>query len=342
MNQMVMGEIQSILQEFGLQADYIEKIGKVYKVHSDGIQYGLKGIDVTLGDAFLQHIQLLYQKGYYRFVPVYPAKNGQIMVLRGRKLYYLMPWLPNQRPAETDTMKYMFRELARLHGITTKEVDNTVEAINSHYGKVRLLWIREMDMFDQFMEMCERKVYMSPFEGEFVQYYHEIIKAYEYALDQLKNWKETASTREKIRVALCHSSFLPDHFVFDERGYGHFINMEKCKWSMPFKETLPYLIQSLRSYPKKGEHWVDWIFHYMKYYPLREDEKYLFKSYLAHPGHFLPTLRKYQERKIINHELEMTKRLQKNYWLFKNIEWVVMRMEEVEREQQRNKGDGHS
>jgi len=335
-------DIQDILREFGLRVDDIIKIGKVYKISSDGAYYGLKGIDISKGEVFFQNLQYLYQRGYYRFVPVYPAKNGQIMVLRGQKLFYLMPWYPNEKHYENDLFKNMFRELARLHGVTTKEIPNTEDRVQSHYGKVRLIWIREMDMLDQFMELCERKYYMSPFEGEFVQYYHELMKAYEYALEQLKKWKDHVSQKEKIRISLCHGAFSPDHFVFDERGHGHFINLEKCQWSVPFKEVLPFMIRSLKTYPKQDGEWVNWMNHYMKFFPLRPEEKYLMKSYLAHPGHFIPTLRKYQERKTVNHELVLTKELERNYWLFKNIEFIVMKLEEFEHPEEGEKRDGHT
>ena len=54
--------------------------------------------------------------------------------------------------------------------------------------------------------------------------------------------------------------------------------------SSPLHDLLPFLVKSLRGFPKRSEELVEWIYTYFKYFPLKEHEMHLFLSYLAHPG----------------------------------------------------------
>lgn len=329
--------VRDVLKEYRINPDYIEKRGKVFKIASRGNTYGLKAIGVQEGYNLVRYIQFLYMKGYYRFVPVFPTSQGRYYVLRDKQLFYLMPWLPNDEFVDDqDKIRKMFRELARLHNVSAKEIDVNQEAATAHYENSRIKWEGELELLDQYMESCEQKWYMSPFESEFVQYYHEIRKAYEYALSTIEKWHKKMEDVEKVRTVLVHGNLSTNHFIFDEKGYGYFISMEKSQISSPFRDLLPFMVSSLKNYPRQSSDRVDWIFTYLKHYPLRTEEKMLLRSYLAHPGNFVRIIKQYHETRRANHERQMTKKLQKNYWLFKNIEFVVMKMEEIERKQQMN------
>ncbi|MCU9614032.1 spore coat protein YsxE [Caldibacillus lycopersici] len=325
--------VRDILKEYNLRPSYYEKIGKVFKVYTNENVYALKRMDIQDGNTFFNYLQYLYKKGYYRIVPFYPTKKGHYSVLRNRKLFYLMPWINDEnRKDHNEKTKKMIRELARLHAVTAKEVEIQKEMITEHYKQMSLQWKREIDYLDRWMDQCEQTWYKSPFQWEFVQYYDEIRKAYEFSLSALEQWYQKIQNAEKIRTVLIHGKLAPEHFVQDEKGYGYFINLEKSQINSPFRDLLPYLAKQLKTYPSQKEEVIDWILTYMKYYPLREEEKLLFKSYLAQPGNFIHLLEGYQTRRLSNHEMKYTKRLQHAYWMFKNIEYIVMRMEEIEQQ----------
>ena len=58
----------------------------------------------------------------------------------------------------------------------------------------------------------------------------------------------------------------------------------------------------------------------------------LFLSYLAHPGPILRVCEKYIKEEKSIHERKFVQKLLKQYWLLKNTEYVVMRIEEVEKQ----------
>lgn len=320
--------VYEILKEYQIQPRHLEKIGKVYKVFSGNNVFALKETEVTKGKNLFSIYPFLYHKGFYRFVPLYPAKNGQYMILRDQKLYYLMPWLGSEsRPVETNHARKMFRELARLHLLTSQEMEMDQTNIEDHFERTSGQWNKEMQYLDSWIEQCEQKWYMSPFEWEFVQYYHEFQKAYEYALRTLKIWKDTMLESKKIRTVLLHGKVSLDHFVFDDKGYGYFINFDESRIGSSYQDLLPFLSNTLSTYPMNGEDCMEWLNIYMKHYPLKETELLLMKSYLAHPGFMIQLLNRYQTRVAPNHELKYTKKIQQAYWKLKNIENIIMKLE---------------
>jgi len=320
--------VYEILKEYQIQPRYLEKIGKVYKVFSGNNVFALKETDVNKGKNLFSTFPFLYHKGFYRFVPFYPAKNGQYMISRDQKLYYLMPWLGSgERPVEANHAEKMIRELARLHLLTSQEMEMDPTYIEEHFERTSGQWNKEMKYLDSWIEQCEQKWYMSPFEWEFVQYYHEFRKAYEYALRTLNIWKDTILESKKIRTVLLHGKVSLDHFVFDDKGFGYFINFDESRIGSAYQDFLPFLSNTLNTYPTNGEDCIEWLKIYMKYYPLKETELLLMKSYFAHPGFMIRLLNRYQTRAAPNHEWKYTKKIQQAYWKLKNIENVVMRLE---------------
>lgn len=320
-------EIVRILKEYLVRPKEIEKRGKVYKIDNGNERFALKKTNITGFQRMFQNLQFLYRRGFYRYVPILPAKNGNYAVYANGDLYYLMPWFADQRTEEK--MNGMFRELGRLHTISAKDWKIGKETVDNHYGRAREKWEAEAAFLERFLEQCENKWYMSPFEWTFVQYFHEFRKAYDYALRQLERWRNEMVQVGKIRSVLTHGKFSGDHFLFNSRGYGYFISMEKSRHASPLYDLLPFLLTSLGSYPKPCDDCLTWLTVYMKFFPLREGEKLLMKSYLAQPGYILHTLGTYRSKEI-KREYSFTKQMQKHYWLLKNTEYVVMKLEEME------------
>lgn len=319
--------VYEVLAEYQLYPKYIERIGKVYKVVSEGRVFALKETDIRASENLFVTYPLLYNKGFYRFLPLYKTQNGQFAVLRNKKLYYLSPWIGGERPVETNHTTKMLKELARLHFLTSKETKTDKTDIEQHYEQTSTLWKRELKYLERWAEQCEQKWYMSPFEWEFVQYFNEFYKAYEYALRTFTMWKNTILESNKIRTVLLHGNVSRDHFVYDEKGYGYFINFEQSRFGASYQDLLPFFSKTLRTYPIQGEDYTTWLTTYMKSYPLTESEILLLKSYLAHPGFIITLLNRYDERSVTNHEYKSTKRIQKAYWQLKNIEKIIMQLE---------------
>ena len=327
MNENTNNDVARILKEYGVDNPHIERYGKIYKVYSKNGIFALKIISPSSGIDFVRNVQLLYQRGYNRIVPIFPTLDGRYAILEERSLYYLMPWLSNEDKEDRFAKhQKMFRELARLHTLSVKDIAVTSEARQDHYERTLEQWEREEEFLEEFLESCERKWYMSPFELMFCNYYQSIRQAVTFSKSKLEEWLEVSKEETKGRIVMIHGKVSIEHFLYDDRGYGYFTNFEDSKIASPIHDLLPFLVRRLHAQPGQYDDTIEWINTYFRYFPFRNDEKLLFLSYLAHPGSIFETVEDYYFRKSKKTELRFVKKFQREYWLMKNTEYVVMKM----------------
>ncbi|WP_312471013.1 spore coat protein YsxE [Neobacillus sp.] len=332
--------IAPILKNYLVEPYFVEDIGIVQKVYSNKGTFALKKIDPTIGTDFVRHVHLLYQKGFNRIVPIYPTMDGRYAVLYDNNLYYLMPWMPNDQKEDREHKnQQLFRELARLHTLSAKEITVNNEERTEHYEKTIQQLEKQQEFLDGFADECERKTYMSPFELLFCLYYNEISQALKFSKTKFEEWYESTKEAEKARMVIIHGKLSSEHFLYDDRGYGFFINFENARYGSPIHDLLPYISRALDTNPKRNDTTIEWMYHYFKYFPFKEDEKLLFYSYLALPIPIIKTTEKYYRKQSPKNELKFVRQLQHRYWHLKNSEYTVMRMTEIEA-QQRQKKEG--
>jgi spore coat protein YsxE len=320
-------DINRIVKHYGLNAEYVGRYGKVYKIYTGQGIFALKKIAPQNGMGFIRHVQSLYQRGYNRIVPVYPALDGRYGVLYNGALYYLMPWLPNEeKEARGEKHQKMFRELARLHSLSVKDTEISIEKRREYYEETLSRWYGQQDFLEEFLERCEEQVYMSPFALLYCTFYNETNQALKFSIRQLENWYEQSKEMEKARTVTIHGKISTEHFLYDERGLGYFTNFELAKNAAPFYDLLPFLSRTLDSYPSRFDDCVDWVKTYFSYFPLKEDEKSLFFSYLAYPAPIIQTVEEYFANEGKRHEARAVAKLQEKYWRMKNTEYVVMQL----------------
>lgn len=322
--------ISPILKNFQLEPYFVEDFGKVQKVYSNKGTFALKKITPASGTDFIRHVHYLYQKGFNRIVPIFPTIDGRYAVLDDKYLYYLMPWLPNEM-TENRSSKHLqlFRELARLHTISAKEINVKQEERKEHYEKTIQEIEKNNEFLEGFIEECEKKTYMSPFELLFCLYYNEIGQALRFSKAKFEEWYESTKEQEKARMVVIHGKISSEHFLYDERGHGYFTNFEEARYGSPFHDLLPFLSRALKTNPKRNDECVEWIYHYFNYFPLKPDEKLLFLSYLSYPVSIIQAAENYyQKQPLKKSELKLVKHLQRMYWHLKNTEYVAMRISE--------------
>ncbi|PLR93700.1 spore coat protein YsxE [Bacillus sp. T33-2] len=334
-------ETVGILRSYGIKPRYIEAVGKINKVYADTGIYALKKIQPNKGTDFMRHIQFLYQKGYNRIVPVFPTSDGRYAVLENQSLFYLMPWLSNEeKENRMERHRQMFRELARLHTLSAREIEINKEDRLEHYEKTLRHWEKEEEFLEGFIESCENNWYMSPFELLFCQYYNNIRQAMDFSKQKLENWHEKTKDQQKSRMVVVHGKVSTEHFVYDEKGYGFFINFEEARLGSPIHDLLPFLVRSLNTLPKRAYDCVEWISTYFKYFPLKEEERSLFLSYLAHPTSILKIAEMYHQKQSGKDEQKLVQKLQREFWTLKNTEYVVMKTEEIEAQKKMAQQEG--
>lgn len=330
--QMEKEEISYVLKQYGLTPRFIETFGKVRRIYTDRGVFALKKITVRDGGEFIRRMQYLYQRGFNRIVPVFPTIDGRYGVLYDKYLYYLMPWLPNELKEDHDERhKQMFRELARLHALSAQEVPVDREERTQFYERTMKEWEKDGEFLDGFLEQCEQRTYMSPFELLYCLCYNDIRQALRFSVRKFSEWYEKVKDLEKGRMILVHGKISPEHFLYDERGFGFFSNFEESRLGSPLHDLLPFLSRIVQKYPKKYDECIDWLYTYFKFFPLREEEMSLFLSYFAYPGPAIRELEKIFHAARKN-EYRNVQKLQRQYWRLKNIEYIVMRVDEIERQ----------
>lgn len=324
-----------ILKEYNIHPLFIEEHGNVKKVFTNRGTYALKTIKNKLNAQFPTLLQFLYKQGYTRAVPIFPTLDGRYVVNNDNQYYYLMPWLENITPNEReDRHQELFKELARLHlysaqEIPMKEKDN----ITKHYETIKNEWDSRDHYFEAFVQECEKKWYMSPFELMFCTYYYETSLASKYARAQLDKWKELMDERDSYRTVLTNGNVSITHFLYDETGKGYLTNFENAKMASPINDLVGFYYRTLKTYPILCDDCFKWFQIYRSYFPLKEDEIYLFLSYLTYPEPIFKVVHNYITKPNKKSEQEYVKLLQRAYWLNKNIEYFASKI--VEEEQRR-------
>ncbi len=330
--------VEPILKNYLVEPYFVENFGSVQKVYSNKGTFALKKMSPATGTDFIHHVHHLYQKGFNRIVPIYPTMDGRYAVLHENNLYYLMPWMPNDQKEDRQHKNHqLFRELARLHTLSAKEITVNKEERAEHYEKTIAQLEKHQEFLDGFIDECEKKTYMSPFELLYCLYYNEISQALRFSKTKFEEWYESTKDNDKARMVITHGKLSSEHFLFDDRGYGFFINFENARYGSPIHDLLPYLSRALNSSPKRNDDAIDWIYHYYKYFPFKADEKLLFYSYLAYPIPIIQVADKFYRRQRPKNEMKFVRKLQYSYWHLKNSEYVVMRMTEIEAQQQQAK-----
>jgi len=325
-------DIGRLVHYYGLTMNFVEKHGRVYKIYSNKGEYALKQIEAKKGLDFLRYVQNLYQRGYNRIVPIYPTLDGRYAILEGNSLLYLMPWLENkEREGRMQKHKDLFRELARLHTLSVREVPVTKEMREEHYEQTTARWENEQEALATFVERSERTVYMSPFQLLFCTFFSEINGAERFALNKLKEWQEATNEDTKARSVIIHGKLSNEHFLYDENGTGYFTNFEQAQIASPIHDLLPFFDRTLHTHPKKFDESIEWLDAYFRHFPFKEEEMLLFLSYLAHPGGIYRVVERYFSSGKEKNEMKFVNQLQHLYWRMKNTEYVVVKLEERER-----------
>ncbi|MFD3449561.1 spore coat protein YsxE [Microbacteriaceae bacterium 4G12] len=335
---------EPMLEMYRLRVDHLEEYGNVVKVHTSQGPYALKKLRSNRFERndFLQHIQFLSQKGFTQYAPVYHTSDGQYILTDENYSYYLMPWLDGteQKGEENDHYHKLFQALAVMHQKTLREENIAEETVQQHYDSLTEQWEKERDMMEQFIDQCEGRWYMSPFELQYCTYYHHVMRAHQFATKQLEEWHKVMEEKETTRIALIHGNVSMNHFLFDHQRNGYFISLENSQFSTPVQDLVQFYKTSFYTYPIARNDRYEWYQVYQKNFPFTPEEKKLMLAYLAYPQQFIKQVSRYTsaaETRSERDELNLVTSLQKNYWLVSNMEYFISQIQVAEHQAQQNK-----
>ncbi|MDQ0232805.1 spore coat protein YsxE [Metabacillus malikii] len=325
-------EIKPILRDYNIQAEYAEALSsRAVKIHTATQHYVLKKLPKQPNPYFLQVIETLNNQRITQYVPIYKNKYDYYLSQLNNEYYYLMPYFTNGRDEELDARhQYLFKEIANLHRRTETEIDLKGEEASSHYNKLSKRWNEDKTLYEQYVEHCEKKLYLSPFELQALTYFIEVSRAIDFSLSKLKEWSEAIEEKKKSRLVLNHGKISAHHFLYDENGTGYLTNFEQSKYAAPIDDMLLFMNRTASTYPTQCHDCVNWFYTYQSVYSYTNEEMLLFLSYLAYPTKIMRHIKQKVESSQRVSELSMNSKLIKSYWHFKNIEYVVMTITETE------------
>jgi spore coat protein YsxE len=333
MQDRMMADYGPILNEYGLKLQHAEPIGKVMKLFTDKGTFALKVLSESKFAHLMSFYQHLTQKGYFRMIPMMRTLNGNGYVYKNGNIYYLMPWFQQMSSDRNEHYIRLFKELARLHLYSVFERPIQNENIRKYYESLLKQWEAREKFFEEYIETCERKWYMSPLELQYCTYFNEIMQAMRFSKSKLDEWYETVKNKKKERFVFIHGNVSSQHFVYDEEGRGSFISLEKSRAASPIVDLLTFFYRQLKTYPYDCSECVDWFTTYNRHFPLKEEEKLLLICFLSQPEPIFRIIKDYSGQKRNDSERNYVRKLQKAYWLNKNIEFFIMRLMENEDKQ---------
>ncbi|CAG9619521.1 spore coat protein YsxE [Sutcliffiella rhizosphaerae] len=333
--------IEELIYQYGMIPEFIEQHGGVWRVATKNGAFALKKIKKESAYPLFRNIHSLFQRGIKTVVPIYQTRQGYYFIESMNDAYYLMPWIEDEEEREVDYKdSLMFKELAKLHSMTVSEKEYPEEEITNYYNNLSRNWTKEEQELERFVDSCEKKLYMSPFELQVCTYAHEISLAQKFSQKKLEDWQEAVKETKKHRVAMTHGRISFHHFVKDTDGRGYFISWERAKQAAPANDIISFYQRYLKTYPIFCDDCIDWFYDYQKGFSLQDYEKDLTLSYLSHPASFMQAVNQYQQPKNMrgrfHSERELVKKIQDGYWMAKNIEYVAGRIHQIE-EQKKNK-----
>jgi spore coat protein YsxE len=328
LNHQLLEQYRPILQHYRLQADYIEDYGKTKKIYTQTGVFALKELSIP------HQLQTLHDA--YRFfakkaIPLFLAYNGNPFVSYRGRYYYLMPWISDEAKEERNERHLqLFRDLAQIHRKSLKEIEIKEEELTNYYNSIKERQEKQREFLQSYIEICENEWYMSPFQLQFCTYFHETMQAYWFAQTQLEKWYEKMKEIKKWRVAVVHGNASLSHYVYDEKGNGYFLSLERSHVAPPLSDLLSFFQKYLRTYPVMCDECINWFVEYQQSFPIREEELALFLSYLAQPEIIYRMVQQYVNKSKKLDERRQVSQLQKAYWLMKNSEYFIMRLIEID------------
>ncbi|WP_102345379.1 spore coat protein YsxE [Bacillus sp. Marseille-P3661] len=272
-----------LLTPYQIDPHYVEDYGKIKKVFANQGTFALKQTKLTDEQRyyFNNTFKVLNEKGYRQVVPIYPTKQGELLLNRNGYDYYLMPWIESARSSIGEIHEDLLKEIARIHTLTTIKEKIKQEHIQNFYEKSKYeIEKRKLD-YEKFIDRCEQHVYMSPFELLYCTYFIQLMNMEEGALRQLEDWYELAKEKKTDRFVICHGNLAPSHVLYDENGQSYLTNFERTYSASPIYDLLTFFRKMFNSFPQPLSNAHNLYFHYNRFHKLTEDEQQLLFYYLS-------------------------------------------------------------
>lgn len=332
-----------ILKRYKIIPDYVEDFGKIKKVYTKNGIFALKQVQFNEEQRtqFMNTIQSLHGKGYRHVIPIYQTIKGNYLIRYNHKEYYVMPWIENNQARYEDSYGDILKEAARLHALTEVKGPANQSNFQHFFDKSKIKIDKRKLDYERFIEKCERKIYMSPFELLFCTYFMQLIRMEDEALRHLENWFEAVKEKKQDRVAICHGNLSPGHLLYDESGHSYLINFERTYTASPIYDLHDFFKKLFYHYPQKAKLGPNLYMQYNRNNHLMEDEKLLLFYYLTQTENINQIIQRYQSHSSLS-ERKMTATLQRSIWKMQAAQTLVSQVNEATQQEYNTTNDTES
>lgn len=290
---------------------------------------------------FLYAVQSLHGNGYRHVIPIYSTTNGSYLLRDNQSEYYLMPWLETYQSNTDNSYKDLLRAAAKLHSLTETKGEVNQTFFQYFYEKSKTNIDRRRLDYERFIEKCERKQYMSPFELLYCTHFMQIIRMEDSTLRQLEDWFDIVKEKKQDRVVICHGNLAPKHLLYDENGHSFLINFERTFAASPIYDLLYFFRKLLNHYPQKASAASNQYIQYIRNNPLTEDEKLLLFYYMTETSKIHKIIHQYETASSLS-ERNMVTKLQRAVWQMQAASNFISKIDEAIKQEYNNLGEAEA
>ncbi|RBW71580.1 hypothetical protein [Bacillus taeanensis] len=325
-----MDNLENVLKDYQLDLKMIEEKHGVYKVSAKEGMFALKKINRSKRNQRIFETNYFYlaHKGFKNIVPIYRTKQNQATVTTEHFFYYLMPWVKYEKVGSKDYYKSFMSDLAEMHAAAMDETFSQTE-LQSAYQRLENHLKKRKEILESYARMAEKRVYMSPFDYEFMDLFPYFIQAVDRSLYYQHQWYKNAKEKSHYRRAVCHGKLSSNHYCFSNNNR-FFISVDHLTFDHPVKDLARAVHSILKIDSFKEEDIEGLLPIYQKKIPLFEDEKELLKAYLIYPKHVFQVVDLYYQAKRDISEYLVIKSFKRSTKIFNKHEAFVNKMNESE------------
>lgn len=310
----------SIFFQYDLYPDRIESTGKVKKLFTSRGKFALKQTTMTSSEReWFDHVlHRLKELNFSNYVPIYPTKFGDDVVVADGQTYYLMPWVEEASSGGSTKEKALIEDVAAIHALTEKEQTYSRQLLANSYRSLLEKWHSQEREMERFAKEAEKSTFLSPFQFTFVSNYPRTRRLVKESKQHLSDWYDMCERKQNIRGVLCHGKLSAAHFILRREG-GQLFNFERAVIDTPVRDLAVFFRKTILFEEESTLSTQQLLACYENRFSLLDEEKSLLASFLVYPEYVYLLMKEYHINAQERTESEYVQRLEKAFAVLKRL-----------------------